>query len=109
MRFPRQILVGLMTMFAFSAGPKAEPTKLVSGLNDLGFELLRRIIEARPNQNVLLSPLSLGLTLALVEQGADAEADRELAALMRVTGMDREAIRAAARNLRETISKEAEI
>jgi serine protease inhibitor len=83
----------------------AATSPFAAGCNDLGFDLLRILSETQPNRNVLVSPVSLGLSLALLEQGADAKAEKEFAELLRVRGLSKERVREEARNLRESILK----
>lgn len=76
---------------------------LADSINDLGFELLRRAVQSKPNQNILISPVSLAFGLSLVEQGADPEAEREISKILRTTHLTKEQLKTAILELRAQI------
>lgn len=68
---------------------------------DLAFGLFREVAEAEPDDNVFVSPLSLGLALGMVEAGARGETRAELGEVLGASGG---ALPDEARALRESLA-----
>src|ERR1051326_1456047 len=84
---------------------QAATNSLPAGFNDLGFELLRRATTAKPNENALISPASLGFSLALLDQAASPEVEKELSSLLQMPGVNKTQLAASSRLLREVFLK----
>jgi serpin B len=84
---------------------KAATNSLPAAFNDLGFELLRRATTAKPNDNALISPASLGFSLALLDQGASPEVEKELSNLLQMAGVNKTQLAISSRLLRENFLK----
>src|ERR1043166_8248104 len=80
---------------------QAATNSLPAGFNDLGFELLRRVTAEKPNENALISPASLGFSLALLDQAASPEVEKELGSLLQMAGINKTQLAASSRLLRE--------
>jgi serine protease inhibitor len=79
-----------------------EKLRLAQAHNDLGLRLLAGLVQEQPAGNVLISPTSIGLALALLYNGAAGETERQMAATLALPGqaLD-EVIGAAARLMAE--------
>jgi serine protease inhibitor len=84
---------------------QAATNSLQAGFNDVGFELLRRATAAKPGENALISPASLGFTLALLDQAASPQVEKELLSLLQVANLTKSQLAASSRLLRETFLK----
>jgi serpin B len=80
-------------------------TNLPAAFNDLGFELLRRATTAKPNENALISPASLGFSLALLDQAASPEVEKELSSLLHMAGVNKTQLAISSQLLRENFFK----
>lgn len=59
-----------------------ETATLVDGTNALGFSLLKNLNAQRQKENVLVSPLSIAMALAMAESGAAGQTKSEIARLL---------------------------
>lgn len=60
--------------------------RVIAGSNNLGFDLIRAGVAASPAENVALSPMSLGLALAMTLNGAAGETYEAISRVLGVTG-----------------------
>ncbi len=70
----------LLAILGFSAAARAETPKApaetgsaVTAINDFGFRLLRNVVKGSEGKNVIVSPLSVSLALAIAYNGADGD------------------------------------
>ena len=93
---------------------RAEPTPQVaagmdirSAIQAFGLELLREECAAKPRQNIFISPVSVYLALAMVENGAGGETKQALRRVLR-TAADAEALRrnVEAKHMMEALQKQ---
>jgi serine protease inhibitor len=63
--------------------------------NGFGFQLLNAVQKASPNTNVVLSPVSAALDLAMVLNGADGKTQEEIQAVLSLNGNELDAINKA--------------
>jgi len=82
---------------------KESSNPLAHASNALGFDLLRTIFAAAPATNILISPASVGISLALLLQGAGATTAQEIHRVCHTTGVSTPEIAAAARRLRASL------
>lgn len=61
------------------AGGEIEPKRMSAAVQNFGIALLTLECSARPNQNVFISPLSVFLALAMVENGRAERRSRRCA------------------------------
>ncbi|HEU4883492.1 MAG TPA: serpin family protein [Longimicrobium sp.] len=71
--------------------PSQTPGFVTADYGAFGLELFRQLADARPNDNVVISPLSAGLAISMLANGAEGET---LAGIQRTlaTGMDAAAL-----------------
>jgi serpin B len=94
----------LILFFASSAFSRAATNVTATmALNDFGFELLRSVSKAAPQQNVLISPASLAINLALAQQGASASAEQEFSRALNLSGKTKAEIADIAKALRSRL------
>lgn len=73
--------------------PNAEAARLVAGsVGGLGFDVLQGLAEGAPDQNVILSPVSLAAVLAMLHSGAAGETADAIAQVLHVPGVDRDTL-----------------
>jgi serine protease inhibitor len=53
-----------------SAPTNGRPSRFVRIYNELGFDVLTKLLNQHPSQNVVISPLSIGVSLTMLSQGA---------------------------------------
>jgi len=58
----------------------------VAARNEFAWELLRKVALQKPDTNVVLAPLGISATMALVHEGARGETAAEMARTLRLTG-----------------------
>ncbi len=58
----------------------------VAARNEFAWELFRRVALQKPDTNVVLAPLGISATMALVHEGARGETAAEMARTLRLTG-----------------------
>jgi serine protease inhibitor len=63
--------------------------------NGFGFHLLNAVQKATPNNNVVLSPVSAALDLAMVLNGADGKTQEEIQAALSLNGAELDAVNTA--------------
>lgn len=81
---------------------KVEP-KLIDANNRFGFALLHELREADGEKNILLSPTSIVLALAMTYNGAAGETEQAMAKAMSLENMDRETLNQAVLDLRQSL------
>ena len=62
--------------------------KLIAAYNKFGFNLLRQLTEECRDGNILFSPISLGVTLALIHNGAGGRTKQAIGEVLYRGGMD---------------------
>ncbi|MER3473188.1 MAG: proteinase inhibitor I4 serpin [Armatimonadota bacterium] len=78
-------------------------SKLIDANNQFGFALLRALREKDKEKNVLLSPTSITLALAMTYNGAAGETEQAMAKTLSLEGMDRETLNQAMLDLRQSL------
>ncbi len=81
---------------------KVDP-KLIEANNQFGFALLQELREADAQKNLLISPASITLALAMAYNGAEGETGRAMAKAMSLEGMDKETLNQAVVDLRQSL------
>jgi serine protease inhibitor len=76
-----------------------EKIPLAHAHNDLGLRLFTGLVQDLPTGNVLISPTSIGLALALLYNGAAGETERQMAATLALEGHALDEVNAAAARL----------
>ena len=71
------------------------PDKIVSANTAFGFKVFREIAGDEPGDNILISPVGLGMVLAMAYDGASGETAHEMAKVLEVEGVDRDALNKA--------------
>jgi serine protease inhibitor len=94
-----------LAMLSVFISARAATNSLPAAFNDLGFELLRRATTAKPNENALISSPSLGFSLALLDQAASPEVEKELNTLLGIAGVSKTQLATSSRLLRESFLK----
>jgi serpin B len=77
--------------------------KLIDASNQFGFALLRELREDKEAENLLLSPASITLALAMTFNGAAAETESAMAKAMSLQGMDKGTLNQAVLDLRQSL------
>ncbi|MGQ9791012.1 MAG: serpin family protein [Armatimonadota bacterium] len=83
---------------------KVDP-KLIDANNQFGFALLQELRAGDKEGNILLSPVSVTLALAMTYNGAAGETEQAMAKAMYLNGMDKEALNQAVLDLRQSLQK----
>lgn len=78
-------------------------TKLIDANNRFGFALLHELREGDKEKNILLSPTSIVLALAMTYNGAAGETEGAMAKAMSLENMDRETLNQAVLDLRQSL------
>lgn len=79
-------------------------TSLLNGSdNEFGLELFRRISAESKEDNLMLSPLSISMALAMTYNGAEAETKTEMEKVLNVNGLSKEQINGAHQQLLSTL------
>jgi serine protease inhibitor len=78
---------------------KGDGKDLADAHNDFGLHLFDNLVQEQPGNNVLISPTSIGLALAVVYNGAAGETERQMAATLALKGMTLEEINQEAARL----------
>src|SRR3954469_1095169 len=94
-----------LAMLSVFISTRAATNSLPAAFNDHGFDLLRRATTARPNENALISSPSLGFSLALFDQAAAPEVEKELNTLLGIAGVSKTQLATSSRLLRESFLK----
>src|SRR5207248_3312792 len=61
--------------------------RLTAAYNQFGFDLLRRLPPRQKSGNVLISPLSIAVALAMTQNGATGDTQRAIAAALRLESL----------------------
>ncbi|NSW80082.1 MAG: serpin family protein [Chthonomonadetes bacterium] len=83
--------------------PRKVDPKLIEANNRFGFALLHALREADKGKNILLSPASITLALAMTYNGAAGETEQAMAKAMSLGEMDRETLNQAVLDLRQSL------
>ena len=62
-----------------AAAGEVQTGELVAGLNEFGLDFLRLLTEGSPDENVVFSPLSIGMAFGMAEAGARGETADQIA------------------------------
>lgn len=81
---------------------KVDP-RLIDASNQFGFALLHQLQEAEDAKNLLLSPASITLALAMTYSGAAGETEQAMAKAMSLQGMSKEEMNQAVLDLRQSL------
>lgn len=92
--FPFLAVIVLTTATPGSALP-AGSVDVAAADNGFGFHLLNAVQRAAPNTNVVLSPVSAALDLAMVLNGAEGKTQEEIQATLSLSGAELDAINKA--------------
>jgi serpin B len=79
-------------------GPGEGPVisdKVLSANTAFGLRLFRNLAERGPNQNIVMSPVGLGMVLAMAYDGAAGETAREMAEVLGLEGVERDDVNEA--------------
>jgi serine protease inhibitor len=103
-------LLFALAIFAI-ASPRADPqstsplaTAVSTPINDFGFRLLHKLTDGN-GRNVIVSPLSVSLALAMTYNGADGATRTAIAKTLGAASLSDEAINSNNRQLLDTIEK----
>ena len=78
----------VLLAFCLARQVLAADVQLAPAINRLGLDLYRILGEAKPRENLVLSPYSIESALALVHAGAEGETRAELGRVLGLTGPD---------------------
>ncbi|ELY60151.1 serine protease inhibitor family protein [Natronococcus amylolyticus DSM 10524] len=81
--------------------------RAVEGNVEFGLALLDRLADANPDENLLVSPASVGFALGMTDAGARGETAEEIAEALRFPD-DREALRSAHQQLQYELNERAD-
>jgi serpin B len=84
------LIAAMLLMASFAAAQTAErSTSAIVGANTrFSFRLFRHLTEESPTKNLLVAPTGLSFTFALLDNGADAEARKEIEDVFEFKGLD---------------------
>lgn len=68
---------------------------IVSGINDLGFDVLAQLAKEKPKENIFISPPSISTALTMAYNGARGETKDAMAKVLGLKGMSLEAVNLA--------------
>jgi serine protease inhibitor len=108
-RMTLAVILCALTIFAATVPTLAEPTPELKGgvsapINDFGFRLLRSLTDGN-GKNVIVSPLSVSLALAMTYNGADGETRAAIAKTLGAASLSNKAFNRDNRLLLDTIEK----
>lgn len=85
-------LFGYLSLIAttplFAAVANETPKEIPQAHNAFGFDLFKTLVEAKENNNILISPSSIALALSMVYNGAKGETKDALENTLRFKGLD---------------------
>jgi len=96
-------LVALVALVPLpAAGESLQPNDpVIAGNGRFGFDLLERLIEDEPSENVFISPASISLALTMTLNGAEGETFDQMANVLGLTGLEIEDINSVNADLLE--------
>jgi serine protease inhibitor len=100
-----------LTVFAQDAGAtgatvsSAATYKVVAAGNDFGFRLLRQLITSGDSDNVIISPLSVSLALAMVYNGAGGSTREAMARTLEIAAIGDDLVNSASHQLLGSLRK----
>lgn len=62
--------------------------EIISGINEIGFDILNMLYEKDNNANILFSPVSLTSALSMLENGVDGDTKSEILSVMNIENDD---------------------
>jgi serine protease inhibitor len=77
--------------------------RLIDATNQFGFALLQQLREADKAQNILFSPTSITLALAMTYNGAAGETESAMSQAMHLQDMDKQTLNRAVSDLRQSL------
>ena len=86
-----------------STSDESELTPMVASQTKFGLKLFQTIIEQEPSANTLISPLSVGVALSMLYNGAEGVTQKELANLLEVMDSSIEEVNQSNKSLMETL------
>jgi hypothetical protein len=108
----RIALLGWVTFCCVGVGSLAEPApasapvdKVAAAANDFGFRLLQTLLNASKDGNLVISPLSVSLALAITYKGAGGGTRMAMARTLDVSAFSDADVNAGNRELLETLRK----
>lgn len=97
---------GLVIAASAEMPQSSAPTeKVVAAGNDFGFRLLHSLIAAGDEDNIVVSPLSVSIALAMVFNGAGGSTKEAMARTLGVAALDEGQVNGANHQLLETLQK----
>ncbi len=81
----------------------ADQVELVASSNDFSLELFKKVNETEPDQNTFISPLSVGMALAMVYNGADGETKTQIQETLGFEGLSSDELNQAFQQLRNSL------
>ena len=82
---------------------RSELTSMVDSHTNFGLKLFQEIIQQNPQTNTVVSPLSVGIALSMLFNGADGVTQKELASALDVMNLSIDEINQGNQLLRETL------
>ncbi|MCG8608419.1 serpin family protein [bacterium] len=79
--------------------------QLVESDNRFGFKLFKEIVEAKPNSNIFISPLSISMALGMTLNGANGETKTAMEQTLELAGMSTDEINQSYRTLIDLLTQ----
>jgi len=103
------VLTGLCAGIASAKVPEEVDYGLVHADNEFGFAIFSQLADTKPQENVLISPLSIAMALQMCYAGASEETQVQMAEVMRISGMPVEAVNRGNSRLMDFLSRNEDV
>nr|WP_238718085.1 serpin family protein [Petrachloros mirabilis] len=80
--------------------------ELIAANHRLGFNLLEQLLQDAPGENVLISPTSVAMALAMAYNGAEGDTQQAMAEALEIQGLSLEALNQANGALKEALASD---
>ena len=93
------VILAIVAYFAIRVSRNPLDPRLSKADNEFGFKLLREMVRANPDRNLVICPVGLALTLQLAYNGATGQTKRDMADALGLEGLSTAEIDEANRKL----------
>ncbi len=79
--------------------------KVVDGINYMGIDVINKLIDSLPEENIIISPLNLSVVLTILCEGANNQTKEEIKNLLHFNGLEEITVNSTFKNLLENLPR----
>jgi serine protease inhibitor len=78
-------------------------SQVIQSGNDFAFDIFRKVLASDPSKNIIISPFSVGMAIAMTNNGADATLSAEISTALRMQNQSQSEVNEAYSSLRKRL------